>query len=550
MSLEPGISTMRGAERSRKGCASTVAPETRPQGLGDVSAFGNDLRATLPALERHKPRGPAAPRSRLRWRWISLLLVHVVVAIHIVHWKMTGSTLSPMEPSEAMQTLELGYLNAGFVLFVLLILSTLLFGRFFCGWACHVVAYQDACAWLLGKLHIRPRPVRSRLLVFIPFGAAFYMFVWPSVKRMYQGRELPPLVNHLTTDAFWATFPGPIIAVLTFLVCGFLIVYFMGAKGFCTYGCPYGAFFGIADRVAVGKIKVTDDCNQCGHCTATCTSNVRVHEEVAKFKAVVDTGCMKCFDCVSVCPTNALYYGKSRPSLFRLSEILRRKKRTYDFSWPEEIAMAVIFATGIYAFRGLYGVVPLLLSIGLSVILAFVAVLGWRLLRRPNFAFQHHLLRGAGRFTKAGISALAAIPLFALFAAHSTFIQAHAREGKRLLVAAEQSDGAAREHSMSESLHHLQTASSWGLVPVGSLHLEMGSILRAQGDMAGAETEMRRALDIDPSMRTPRLELARILTARGAYGEAHTLLEELISMDPENIEAQRGLEFLRGRLAG
>ena len=103
---------------------------------------------------------------------------------------------------------------------------------------------------------------------------------------------------------------------------------------------------------------------------------------------------------------------------------------------------------------------------------------------------------------------------------------------------------------MSESLHHLQTASSWGLVPVGSLHLEMGSILRAQGDMAGAETEMRRALDIDPSMRTPRLELARILTARGAYGEAHTLLEELISMDPENIEAQRGLEFLRGRLAG
>jgi tetratricopeptide (TPR) repeat protein len=259
---------------------------------------------------------------------------------------------------------------------------------------------------------------------------------------------------------------------------------------------------------------------------------------------------MKCFDCVSVCPTNALYYGKSRPSLLRLPEILRRRKRVYDFSWPEEIAMAAIFAAGIYAFRGLYGVVPLLLSIGLSVILAFVAVLGWRLLRRPNIAFQHHLLRNGGRFTKAGIGALVAIPCFALFVAHSTFVQAHAREGKRLLIAAERSEGAARERSMNESLQHLRTASSWGIVPVGSLHLEMGSILRAKGDMAGAESEMRRALDVDPSMKTPRLELARILTARGEYREAKTLLEELISMDPENLEAQRGLEFLRGKIAG
>jgi len=472
------------------------------------------------------------------------------VAIHVVHWKMTGSTLSPLEPSEAMQTLELGYLNAGFVLFVLLILSTLIFGRFFCGWACHVVAYQDACAWLLGKLHIYPRPVRSRLLVFIPFGAAFYMFVWPSIQRIYQGREFPPLVNHLTTDAFWATFPGPIIAVLTFLVCGFLIVYFMGAKGFCTYGCPYGAFFGMADRVAVGKIKVTDDCNQCGHCTANCTSNVRVHEEVAKFREVVDTGCMKCLDCVAVCPTNALYYGKSRPSLFRLPEILRRRKRVHDFSWPEEIAMAILFAAGIYAFRGLYGVVPLLLSIGLSVILAFVSVLTWRMLRRPNIAFQHHLLRIGGRFTKTGIGALVAIVCLTLFVAHSTVVQVHAREGKRLLIAAERSEGAEREAAMNESLQHLRAASAWGLIPVGSLHLEIGSILRAQGDLDGAEIEMRRALEIAPSMKTPRLELARILTSRGEYREALTLLEELISMDPQNMEAQRGLEFLRGKLAG
>src|SRR5690606_11226025 len=137
-----------------------------------------------------------------------------------------------------------------------------------------------------------------------------------------------------------------------------------------------------------------------------------------------------------------------------------------------------------------------------------------------------------------------------LFVAHSTVVQVHAREGKRLLIAAERSEGAEREAAMNESLQHLRAASAWGLIPVGSLHLEIGSILRAQGDLDGAEIEMRRALEIDPSMKTPRLELARILTSRGEYREALTLLEELISMDPQNMEAQRGLEFLRGKLAG
>ncbi len=207
--------------------------------------------------------------------------------------------------------------------------------------------------------------------------------------------------------------------------------------------------------------------------------------------------------------------------------------------------MAMVFLAGIYAFRGLYGVVPLLLSIGLSVILAFLLILAWRLLQRPNFAFQHHVLRAGGRLTPLGIATLMAIPVLILFVSHSTFIQVHAREGKRLLIVAEQSEGATRERAMEESLHHLRTASAWGLVPVGSLHLEIGSILRAKGDLDGAEQEMRHALAADSSMRTPRLELARILTSRGEYREAQSLLEELISMDPEHAEAQRGLEFLR-----
>ncbi|HKB15680.1 MAG TPA: 4Fe-4S binding protein, partial [Planctomycetota bacterium] len=234
---------------------------------------------------------PVRKSRRFRWRVVTWIAVHVIVFLHIAHWKIAGRTLTPLEPSESMQTLELGKLNAGFVLFGLSILATLVLGRFFCGWACHVVAYQDACAWVLKRLGLRPRPFRSRLLVLVPLGAALYMFVWPSFARaVLDGRETPALVEHLTTGSFWRTFPGLGMALATILVDGFLIVWFLGAKGFCTYGCPYGAVFGLADRFAIGKIRVTDACEGCGHCTATCTSNVRVHEEVRLYRMVVDPG--------------------------------------------------------------------------------------------------------------------------------------------------------------------------------------------------------------------------------------------------------------------
>ena len=46
----------------------------------------------------------------------------------------------------------------------------------------------------------------------------------------------------LNEPEIWAFLPGWIIGGLTFLVDGFLIVYFLGRKGFCRFLCPWGAF--------------------------------------------------------------------------------------------------------------------------------------------------------------------------------------------------------------------------------------------------------------------------------------------------------------------
>ena len=341
-----------------------------------------------------------------RWRGLALILLNLFMIAHIIQWRLMGRTVSPIEPSETMYTLQNGFVNAGFIFFTLAILATLIFGRFVCGWGCHILALQDFCGWLLKKMGLHPKPFRSRLLVYVPLGAALYMFVWPVAYRLFTklGPEpiIPKFTNHLVTTNFWATFPSVAVAIPFLFICGFVTVYFLGQKGFCTYACPYGGFFGLADKFSPGKIRVTPACNQCGHCTATCTSNVLVHAEVKQYGMVVDPGCMKCMDCVSVCPNDALYFGFGKPTLLApKSNVI---KRHYSLTWPEEIVSALVFLGSFLAVRGVYALVPFLMALGCAAVTTFLVLKTWRLLRARELSFYRFNLKSSGKIHKAGFA--------------------------------------------------------------------------------------------------------------------------------------------------
>src|SRR5438874_3788523 len=340
-----------------------------------------------------------------RWRAAAFMTLNLFMIAHIIQWRVMGKTISPIEPSETMQTIQGGFVNAGFIFFSLAILATLIFGRFVCGWGCHILALQDLCGWLLKKMGLHPKPFRSRLLVYVPLIAALYMFVWPTAYRLFHNPENAPLIpkftNHLVTTNFWQTFPSVAVAIPFLFVCGFVTVYFLGQKGFCTYACPYGGFFGLADKLSPGKIRVTPACNQCGHCTATCTSNVLVHAEVKQYGMVVDPGCMKCMDCVSVCPNDALYFGFGKPTL--LAPKSDAIKRNYSLTWPEEIVGGLVFFGSFMAVRGVYALVPFLMALGCASITTFLTLKMWRLLKANELSFYRFNLKSSGTMHKAGL---------------------------------------------------------------------------------------------------------------------------------------------------
>jgi Flp pilus assembly protein TadD/ferredoxin len=419
----------------------------------------------LPVLKNSPVQENSIRKSKTsRWRAAALIALNLLMIAHIIQWRIMGTTISPIEPSETMSTIQQGAINAGFIFFALAILATLIFGRFICGWGCHILALQDFCAWILKKIGMVPKPFRSRLLIYVPLIGALYMFVWPTVSRALTKPDGAPLIpeftNHLVTSDFWATFPPVAVAIPFLFICGFMTVYFLGSKGFCTYACPYGGFFSLADKIAPGKIRVTDACNQCGHCTATCTSNVLVHAEVKQYGMVVDPGCMKCMDCISVCPNDALYFGFGKPTI----AVPKSIKKKYSLTWPEEIVGAVVFLGSFLAVRGVYLLVPFLMALGCATITTFLTLKTWRLLRSKDLSFYHFNLKSSGRIQKAGWVLLGFAAVWIGLNAHSGWVRYHEYEG----------DGAFQKIQIPDELALAQTNPDPWLSPIDRENINDG----------------------------------------------------------------------------
>ena len=504
-------------------------------------------------------KGSTVPESGIRksktsrWRAAALITLNLLMVAHFIQWRLMGQTVSPIEPSETMYTIQRGTINAGFIFFTLAILGTLIFGRFVCGWGCHILALQDFCAWLLKKFGLTPKPFRSRLLVFVPLLAALYMFVWPTVlwafSKPEQERLIPEFTNHLVTSNFWETFPAIAVAIPFLFICGFMTVYFLGSKGFCTYACPYGGFFSLADKFSPGKIRVTDACNQCGHCTATCTSNVLVHAEVKQYGMVVDPGCMKCMDCISVCPNDALYFGFGKPTI----AVPKSLKKNYSLTWPEEIVGAIVFLASYLAVWDVYQLVPMLMALGTATVTTFLFLRTWRLFRARDLSFYRFDLKSQGRIRNAGWVFAAVAFVWTGANAHSGWVRYHEFAGERAyqhiqvpdeLALARLNPGpwlsATDRDNIVAGRKHLHAAFDFGLF-VNSQALPKLAWLEY---LAGDAEQSVRLLDAAAAHQQGQAKALNLyyrgtmLNRLGRYEQAKTILEQALAEAPDLVLAR------------
>jgi hypothetical protein len=417
----------------------------------------------LPTSEEIERRSAKMSKRRA----IILCSIYALFLGHLLHWNIYGKTLAPAELNETMFTIEEGVVTVGAILLSVILISVLFFGRFFCSWGCHIIALEDFSSWLLAKVGIKPKPVRSRLLPLAAVGALVYMFVWPTLIRLYEGREWKGLrvlsdeegLGSFTTEEFTRNLPGPLMTTVTFIFVGGAIVWLLGSRGFCRYVCPYGALFAGIDRFSPAGIQLVGDCNGCGKCTASCTSHIRVHHEIQIHGRVVTPGCLKDLDCVTSCPQDALSFGYSKPPLLSSFENYTKPDVRWAWTWPQELLGAFVCLGTLLSTRQLYGEIPFLLAITFGVIAGWGAVTTLKLITEKNLRVGRNQLKLHGRYTAAAIAWISLATIILCLIAHCGWIRWHEFQGQNAWARVQHNDA----NAIEPMAYHLYTVIDNGL---------------------------------------------------------------------------------------
>jgi len=214
----------------------------------------------------------------------------------------------------------------------------------------------------------------------------------------------------------------------------------------------------------------------------------------------------------------------------------------------------------VFAFYQLYDATPLLMSVGLAGITAFVGVKAVHLLRRDTVRLQNLNLKLGGCVRVSGKAFLVVAALWLTFAAHSSFVQGHLWAARYRLeqtqaTRADVLSGEFRnrwypeEHhaAVAASFEHFRTAERWGLarVPEIELGLAWGHLLRDEIDPA--VSRIRAVLEGDPENDRLREELLQVLLARGRFDDAIDVYRGALDEGLETLELRYNLGGLLRR---
>lgn len=212
-----------------------------------------------------------------------------------------------------------GTVYKGLIAGLILLLPTLLLGRFFCNWICPYGTLHQVTRWLFGlrddKFRIesnRFRPLQQfkYILLLAMIVAAFFGSLQIGLLdpiclfQRSMSTAILPGVNMVFPDTFYVEQYYHMGAWLI----GGVLFFFVGMnviipRFFCRAVCPLGAFLGVLSRFSLWRIeRDPNKCIDCDACLKSCQGACDPHTQLRKSE------CFVCFDCIEDCPVDALSF--------------------------------------------------------------------------------------------------------------------------------------------------------------------------------------------------------------------------------------------------
>lgn len=198
---------------------------------------------------------------------------------------------------------DLSHLLHVYAIFGLLLGSSLLFGRIFCGYACPLGAFQE----LLSKINFKNDIKKQKQNRFhFDFTTRFATKVrWVTLGLLFFlsgvfSLSILPMVNPFSGFSYLKTFE--IVVLIPFIalfLIGILSIFLY--RPWCRFFCPFGAGSAFLGQFSAIKYLRTEDCTDCGLCEKICPTQ----------EAAADSNkgeCYYCNRCIEICPYDAITF--------------------------------------------------------------------------------------------------------------------------------------------------------------------------------------------------------------------------------------------------
>jgi len=209
-----------------------------------------------------------------------------------------------------------GIITGGFIVFIFLFISSLFFGRLWCGWLCPAGGLQEIYSQINDKTINIPN---LKLLKYLAF---FYFIFVPIISAIYSAGGLRAV------DFFYYTDHGISIAkqgtyIIFFVQIFFITIFamFAGKRGFCHYFCPIGVILIIGRKMrnlihlpALHLSADADRCTDCKKCLKICPMGLDVNLMLQQ-RSMENTDCILCGSCVDACPKRTIRFSLTEKAI-------------------------------------------------------------------------------------------------------------------------------------------------------------------------------------------------------------------------------------------